>query len=129
MSRKLELKYNEQGLIPAVVQDDVSGEVLMMAWMNEEAVRKTLETGRATFYSRSRRKLWVKGEQSGHVQEVKSVRVDCDGDTLLVRVTQAGGACHEGYRSCFFRELDAEGNTRVVAEKLFDPDDVYGKSG
>ncbi|HUW57742.1 MAG TPA: phosphoribosyl-AMP cyclohydrolase [Planctomycetota bacterium] len=129
MSRKLELKYNEQGLIPAVVQDDVSGEVLMMAWMNEEAVRKTLETGRATFYSRSRRKLWVKGERSGHVQEVRSVRVDCDGDTLLLRVEQKGGACHKGYRSCFFTEFDADGNPRVVAEKLFDPDDVYGKSG
>ena len=128
MTERLELKYNERGLIPAVVQDAQNGEVLMAAWMNEEAVRKTLQTGRATFYSRSRKKLWVKGEQSGHVQLVKSVRVDCDGDVLLLRVEQTGGACHMGYRSCFFRELDAEGNARIIAERVFDPEEVYKKS-
>jgi phosphoribosyl-AMP cyclohydrolase len=95
--------------------------------MNEEAVKRTLETGRATFYSRSRKKLWVKGEESGHVQQVKSVRVDCDQDTLVVRVRQTGGACHEGYRSCFYREITPDGALRVVAEKLFDPKTVYKK--
>ena len=95
--------------------------------MNEEAVRRTLETGRATYYSRSRGRLWVKGEKSGHVQAVKSVRMDCDGDALLLRVDQTGGACHKGYRSCFFTEIDADGNTRIVSEKLFNPEDVYKK--
>jgi len=127
VTERLELKYDEQGLITTVVQDDESGEVLMVAWMNEEALRKTLETGRATFYSRSRKKLWMKGERSGHVQLVRSVRVDCDGDVLLLRVEQVGGACHLGYRSCFFRELDAEGGARIIAEKVFDPEDVYKK--
>lgn len=127
MGEKLELKFDDKGLITAVVQDDENGDVLMVGWMNEEAVRKTLETGRATFYSRSRRTLWVKGEESGHVQAVKSVRVDCDQDALLLRVKQTGGACHLGYRSCFFREVDRKGNMRVLAERLFDPDEVYGK--
>ena len=127
MDGKLELKYNEQGLIAAVVQDDESGEILMLAWMNEEAVRRTLETGRATYYCGARARLWVKGEKSGHVQAVKSVRMDCDGDALLLRVDQTGGACHKGYRSCFFTEIDADGNTRIVSEKLFNPEDVYKK--
>ena len=122
-----DLKFNDRGLIPAIVQDDETGEVLMLAWMNEEAVRRTLETGRGTYYSRSRGKLWVKGEKSGHVQTVKSVRRDCDSDTLLVRVEQKGGACHKGYFSCFFTEIDADGDTRIVAEKIFDPDEVYGR--
>jgi phosphoribosyl-AMP cyclohydrolase len=125
---KLKLKLDDKGLIAAIVQDDANGDVLMVAWMNEEAVRKTLETRRATFYSRSRKKLWVKGEESGNFQTVTSVRVDCDQDVLLLRVKQAGGACHEGYRSCFFREVDGKGNLRVLGERLFDPGKVYKKS-
>ena len=127
MSETFDLKFNDQGLIPAVVQDEATGDVLMLAWMNAEALRRTLETGRATYYSRSRGKLWIKGEESGNVQAVKSVRYDCDRDTLLVLVDQTGGACHEGYRSCFFTEMDAAGKTRIVSEKLFNPKDVYKK--
>lgn len=100
-----QLKYNADGLIPAIVQDHASGEVLMMAWMNEEALKRTLETKRATYWSRSRQSFWVKGETSGHVQNVKSMSVDCDLDTLLLKVEQTGAACHENYRSCFFRDL------------------------
>jgi phosphoribosyl-AMP cyclohydrolase len=125
VSDPIELKYNDDGLIPAIVQDDETGEVLMMAWMNEEAVRRTLQTGRTTFYSRSRGRMWVKGEESGHVQRVKSVCIDCDRDTLLVRVEQTGGACHNGYRSCFYTRFDKDGNVRIVGEKVFDPKDVY----
>jgi len=122
---KLQLKFDNDGLIPAVVQDSETGDVLMVAWMNAEALKKTLESGRTTFYSRSRGKLWTKGEKSGHVQAVKSVRVDCDRDTLLVQVEQTGGACHLGYWSCFFQEIDDHGNLRAIAEKIFDPEDVY----
>ena len=129
MSKSIDLKYNDQGLIPAVVQDDETGEVLMMAWMNEDALRSTLTTGKTTFYSRSRGRMWIKGEQSGHIQKVKSVRIDCDRDTLLVRVEQIGGACHNGYRSCFYTEFDRDGTTRIVAEKVFDPEDVYRTKG
>ena len=124
---KLDLKFDENGLIPAIVQDDANNEVLMVAWMNEEAVRRTLDTGKTHFWSRSRKKMWIKGEESGHIQKVKSVRFDCDADVLLVRVEQAGGACHEGYRSCFFRELAKDGSVRVIAEKMFDPKSVYRK--
>jgi phosphoribosyl-AMP cyclohydrolase len=103
------LKYNADGLIPAIVQDDANGEVLMMAWMNAEALRLTLETRRVTYWSRSRQAFWIKGETSGHIQNLKSVSVDCDLDTLLVRVEQVGAACHEGYRSCFFRDIGVDG--------------------
>lgn len=127
MSDALQLKFDDKGLITAVVVDDTTDEVLMVAWMNDEAVKQTLATRRATFYSRSRQKMWVKGEESGHTQEVKSVRVDCDQDTLEVRVIQKGGACHEGYRSCFFREIAPDGGLRAVAERLFDPKAVYKK--
>ena len=127
MDDALALKFDDRGLITAVVVDDATDEVLMVAWMNDEAVKQTLATRKATFYSRSRRKMWVKGEESGHVQEVKGVRVDCDQDTLMVRVAQTGGACHEGYRSCFFREITPAGSLRVVAERLFDPKAVYKK--
>ncbi len=127
MDEKLALKFDDKGLITAVVVDDATDEVLMVAWMNDEAVKQTLATRKATFYSRSRKKMWVKGEESGHVQEVKSVRADCDQDTLVVRVTQTGGACHEGYRSCFYREITPAGGLRVIAEKLFDPKAVYKK--
>ena len=120
------LKFDADGLIPAIVQDHASGQVLMMAWMNRESAALTAETGRTHFYSRSRRKLWLKGETSGHVQHVKSIRVDCDRDVLLVAVEQAGAACHEGYRTCFARE--ARGGEWVVTEdKQFDPDAVYAK--
>ena len=114
------LKYDSNGLVPAVVQDHASGEVLMVGYMNREAVRRTLATGRTCFWSRSRQEFWVKGETSGHIQEVKSVRVDCDKDCLLVKVEQTGAACHTGYRSCFFREVDGEGIERVIGEKIPD---------
>ncbi len=122
------LKFDGNGLIPAVIQDYKNGEVLMVAYMNDVAVKKTIETKRAHFYSRSRKKLWLKGESSGHVQKVKEVRFDCDGDCLLVKVEQVGGACHTGYRSCFYRKLkDKKGNTSVSGKKIFDPDKVYKK--
>ncbi len=96
------LAFNEAGLVPAVAQDAETGEVLMLAWMNAEAVRRTLATGRVTYWSRSRQSFWIKGETSGHVQELVELRVDCDGDAILVRVRQTGPACHTGERSCFF---------------------------
>ena len=102
-----ELRFDDRGLIPAVVQDAEDGSVLMVAWMNEESVRRTVADGRTWFYSRSRQELWAKGETSGHVQHVVEIRVDCDADTLLVRVNQEGAACHTGHRSCFYRILDA----------------------
>ena len=102
------LTYNSDGLIPAIAQDADTREVLMMAWMDEEALRRTLATGKATYWSRSRREYWVKGETSGHHQAVVSVAADCDGDTLLVTVRQTGAACHTGNRTCFFTELTAE---------------------
>jgi len=108
-------------LVPAIVQDAESGEVLMLAYMNREALAKTLETGKAHFWSRSRKKLWLKGESSGHFQKVVEARIDCDQDAILLKVVQEGGACHTGYRSCFYRDL--EGN--VVGEKVFDPEEVY----
>ncbi len=116
------IKYNEQGLVPAIVQDEASGTVLMLAYMNEEALRKTRETGVTWFYSRSRRTLWQKGETSGHVQAVKEMYYDCDADAILVKVSQTGAACHEGTFSCFSRRLDAG---HGQAEKLVDPDTVY----
>jgi phosphoribosyl-AMP cyclohydrolase len=115
------------GLVPAIAQDAATGEVLMLAWMNQEAYEETLRTGRAVYFSRSRNKLWRKGEESGHVQEVKGVFVDCDADTILLKVHQIGGAaCHEGYKSCFFRQVDGT-ELRVVAERVFDPKQVYKK--
>ena len=115
------------GLVPAVAQDAETGEVLMLAWMNREAYEETLRTGRAVYFSRSRNKLWRKGEESGHVQEVREVYVDCDADTILLKVKQIGGAaCHEGYASCFFRKVEGDGVT-VVGERVFDPKAVYKK--
>ena len=115
------------GLVPAVAQDADTGEVLMLAWMNAEAFAETVRTGRAVYFSRGRNRLWRKGEESGHVQEVAGVYVDCDADTVLLKVRQVGGAaCHEGYKSCFFRELRG-GELAVVAEKVFDPQAVYRK--
>jgi phosphoribosyl-AMP cyclohydrolase len=115
------------GLVPAIAQDADTGEVLMLAWMNREAFDETVRTRRACYFSRSRGKLWRKGEESGHVQEVREVYLDCDADTVLLKVKQVGGAaCHEGYPSCFFRKLDG-GELRVVAERVFDPKAVYKK--
>jgi phosphoribosyl-AMP cyclohydrolase len=115
------------GLVPAIAQDATTGQVLMMAWMNREAYDETLRTGRAVYFSRSRNKLWRKGEESGHFQEVRGIYVDCDADTILLKVHQIGGAaCHEGYASCFFRKVEPDG-WRVVGERLFDPKQVYRK--
>ncbi|HOM16236.1 MAG TPA: phosphoribosyl-AMP cyclohydrolase [Thermoguttaceae bacterium] len=115
------------GLLPAIAQDVHSGEVLMLAYMNQESFAETLATGQAVYYSRSRKKLWRKGEESGHVQKVHAVYVDCDRDCILLKVEQVGGAaCHEGYRSCFYRQVAPEG-LRVVAERVFDPKQVYKK--
>ena len=122
------VKFNADGLAPTIVQDIDSGAVLMMAWMNEAALMRTLEIGKATFYSRSRKKMWVKGESSGHVQEVVEVRVDCDQDTILLRVKSHGPACHVGYNTCFYRAFDEFGERlQFVEEKQFDPDKVYGE--
>ena len=115
------------GLLPAIAQDAATGEVLMVAWMNAESYAETLRTGRAVYFSRSRGKLWRKGEESGHVQTVRSLYVDCDADTILLKVEQVGAACHEGYRSCFFRQVTPQG-LQVVAERLFDPAQIYKPS-
>jgi phosphoribosyl-AMP cyclohydrolase len=114
------------GLVPAIIQDDASGDVLMLGFMNEQSYRETWRTGEVVFFSRSRNKLWKKGESSGHVLKVRDVRIDCDADALLVRVEPVGpGVCHEGYRSCFFRSLDTIGTARAIAEKSFEPGSVY----
>ncbi len=122
------LKWNDEGLIPAIVQDAENGEVLMMAWMDEPALRDTIATGQTHFYSRSRRAHWHKGATSGHTQQVESVWLDCDGDVLLIKARQSGGACHEGYRSCFFRRVGDSGAIEVAAEPVFDAAKVYGSS-
>jgi phosphoribosyl-AMP cyclohydrolase len=116
------------GLIPAIVQDDRNGDVLMLGFMNEEALADTRRTREVVFYSRSRNRLWKKGESSGHVLKVREIRVDCDADAVLIRVQAAGpGVCHEGYRSCFFRRMEDDGTAKVIAERTFDPDRVYGQ--
>ena len=113
------------GLIPAIVQDFETGEVLMLAFMNEEAWQETLKTGRATYWSRSRQELWVKGQSSGNVQHVREIRVDCDDDTVLLKVEQVGNAaCHTGHRSCFFKKVEGD-SVQVVGERVFDPKEVY----
>ena len=115
------------GLLPAIAQDAQTGEVLMLAYMNAESYAQTLATGNAIYYSRSRKKLWRKGEESGNVQKVKAIYIDCDRDTILLSVEQLGGAaCHEGYKSCFFRQVAPEG-LKVVAQRVFDPVKVYKK--
>ena len=116
------------GLVAAIAQDADTGEVLMIAWMNDEAFAETVRTGRAVYFSRSRNKLWRKGEESGNVQEVREVFLDCDADTILLKVHQIGGAaCHERYASGFFRRIAEGGGVEVVGERLFDPKKVYGK--
>jgi len=124
----IELNFDKMGgLVPAIIQDHRSGEVLMLGFMNKEAWLATLETGRATFFSRTRNKLWVKGETSGHTQEVKEIFVDCDDDTVLLKIEQRGGAaCHTGQRSCFYRQVDG-GRLKTIAEPVFDPRKVYQK--
>jgi len=122
----MELKYAD-GLIPAVIQDRHSGKVLMLGYMNEDALVRTLESGYVTFYSRSRKKLWTKGETSGHRLTVHEVRVDCDQDALLIQADLSGpGCCHMGYRSCFFRKLTADGE-QIILKREFDPAKVYGE--
>jgi phosphoribosyl-AMP cyclohydrolase len=115
------------GLIPAIVQDEATGEILMLAYMNQQAFAVTLSTGKATYYSRSRQTLWVKGETSGNVQLVKEIRIDCDNDTILLKVEQLGrAACHTGHRSCFYKKVE-NGSIRIMGEPLFDPKEVYDK--
>ena len=120
------LKYDPQGLIPAVVVDSRSRGVLMVAYMNENSLLETIRTGKTHFWSRSRQKYWMKGESSGHTQDVQAVFTDCDMDTVVIEVVQNGAACHEGYSSCFYRRLDPDGRWEIVEEKTFDPNDVYG---
>lgn len=122
------LKFDSQGLIPAIIQDAVSHEVLMMAWMNAGSLAKTVETGMTHFFSRSRNKLWLKGESSGHTQKVKWIRTDCDQDVLLIGVDQTGAACHDGYRTCFYREhATGKDQWAILGAPLVDPKKVYGK--
>lgn len=124
MKKIIEVKFNDQGIIPAIAQDAKDGKVLMVAWMNEEALRLTVETGFVHYYSRSRNKLWKKGEESGHVQVVKQILTDCDRDVILVTIEQKGpGACHTGHRTCFY--TDIEGNE--IEKAVFDEKDVYKK--
>jgi phosphoribosyl-AMP cyclohydrolase len=128
MSLLEQLKFNTDGLIPAIIQEQSTGRVLMMAWMNKEALQRTINEGKTVFWSRSRQKYWVKGESSGHVQEVKDVSYDCDGDTVLIQVEQTGAACHEGYKSCFFRSIRDQGaSAEVIEPRLVNPEEVYGK--
>ncbi len=125
-----EIKFDERGLVPVVVQDERTKEVVMVAYMNREAYELTLKTGKAHYYSRSRRKLWLKGETSGHFQMVKSIRLDCDNDTLLLMVDQTVAACHTGHFSCFYRAWDeAASGWKVVGEKVFDETSVYREDG
>lgn len=126
MSLTEEIKWNEHGLVAAIAQDWQTGEVLMLAWMNREALELTVREDRAIYYSRSRQALWRKGEESGNVQQLKELRVDCDGDTILMKVAQLGGiACHTGRRSCFYRKRQ-DGGWQVTDDVLRDPKDMYG---
>ena len=116
------------GLVPAIIQDERTGDVLMLGFMNSESLAETQRTGEVVFFSRSRNKLWKKGESSGHVLRVRELRVDCDADAILVRVEAVGpGVCHEGYRSCFFRKLESDGSAKIIAERTFAPEKVYGQ--
>lgn len=124
---ELDFAKDGEGLLPAIVQDAASGEVLMLAYINKQAWEKTLATGKAHFWSRSRQKLWLKGESSGHVQLIREILIDCDQDTVVFKVEQLGGAaCHKGYRSCFFRRLEGD-ELQTIGERIFDPAAVYGK--
>ena len=122
------LKFNADGLIPAIIQEQATGRVLMMAWMNRESIQRSVDLGKTVFWSRSRQKYWVKGETSGHVQVIKDLAFDCDGDTLLIQVEQTGAACHEGYKSCFFRSVVEDGeNVKTTESQLETPEQIYGK--
>ncbi|MFA6543458.1 MAG: phosphoribosyl-AMP cyclohydrolase [Limisphaerales bacterium] len=122
------LKFTADGLIPAIIQEQSTGRVLMMAWMNRASLETTIATGKTHFWSRSRQKFWMKGESSGHVQVVKDIAFDCDGDTLLIQVEQTGAACHEGFKSCFFRSIEGPGATWKETEpRLETPEQIYGK--
>ena len=125
----MEIDFQKSGgLVPAIIQDARNGDVLMLGFMNAESLTETRRTGEVVFFSRSRNKLWKKGESSGHVLRVREVRVDCDADALLVRVEAVGpGVCHEGYRSCFFRSIESDGKSKIIAERTFVPEKVYGQ--
>jgi phosphoribosyl-AMP cyclohydrolase len=123
-----QLKFNADGLIPAIIQEHSTGRVLMMAWMNRTSLESTIATGKTHFWSRSRQKFWIKGETSGHTQAVKDIAFDCDGDTLLIQVEQTGVACHEGYKSCFFRSSQDQGHAfRITEPPPQSPEATYGK--
>jgi phosphoribosyl-ATP pyrophosphohydrolase/phosphoribosyl-AMP cyclohydrolase len=121
-----DLEYDADGLIPAIIQDADTHEVLMMAYMNRNSLAESVKTGKTHFWSRSRQKYWMKGETSGHTQEIQEIATDCDADTLLIKVKQSGAACHEGYKSCFYRRYESDGKWKIVARRVFDPQDVYG---
>ena len=122
------LKFNEDGLVPAIIQEAGTGRVLMMAWMNRASIESTIQTGRTHFWSRSRKKFWMKGEESGHTQTVRDLAFDCDGDTLLIQVEQVGAACHEGFKSCFFRSVEGDGvSFRTTEAQLEKPEEIYKK--
>ena len=128
MSFYEKLKFNSEGLIPAIIQEQSTGRVLMMAWMNRASLESTIATGKTHFWSRSRQKYWMKGEESGHTQTVKDIAFDCDGDTLLIQVEQVGAACHEGYKSCFFRSEQNKGaEFKITEAQLQRPEDIYKK--
>lgn len=121
------VRFDAKGLVPAIVQDHETGKVLMMAWMNRESLEMTLEKKKACYWSRSRNKLWLKGESSGNMQDVHDILIDCDGDTLLLKVSQKGGACHVGYHSCFYRKVNEDLSMEICDTLMFNPEDVYGK--
>ena len=122
------LKFDAQGLIPAIVQEQKTGRVVMMAWMNKASLESTIATGKTHFWSRSRQKFWMKGEESGNTQTVKDIAFDCDGDCLLIQVEQNGPACHEGYKSCFHRSIEGKGETfKITEQQLLTPEQMYKK--
>ncbi|MBN2802030.1 MAG: phosphoribosyl-AMP cyclohydrolase [Deltaproteobacteria bacterium] len=126
----MELNYDKlgNGLVPAIAQDYKTGEILMLAFMNKEAFEKTVETKKATYYSRSRNKLWVKGESSGNIQEVKDILIDCDNDAVLLKINQIGdAACHTGFNTCFYRTANSSNELEITGRKIFNPEDVYKK--
>jgi phosphoribosyl-AMP cyclohydrolase len=127
MSFYEKLKFDANGLIPTIVQEQSTGRVMMMAWMNRASLEKTIATGKTHFWSRSRQKFWMKGEESGHTQTVRDIAFDCDGDTLLIQVDQTGPACHEGYKSCFFRSVNSDG-FKITEPQLKKPGEIYKKN-
>ena len=125
----IKFKYDQNGLMPAVIQNVKTGEVLMLAYVNRRAIKKMLSIGKTCFYSRSRKTYWIKGESSGHIQHIKKILTDCDRDTLLIKVKQTGGACHLGYKSCFVHRLNRKGKiNKIEQRKVFDPNKIYGPS-